>query len=109
MFGMTSEEFWENDPQLYWSYRLFFYKKTEMEQKEKAEFLKYSSWLNGNMDCMATSISLSNAFSKGAKKEYPKYEKVFATVENDTKKKKKLTKQEINVLAQQEYNAWARY
>lgn len=71
---------------------------------EKMEYIKYSSWLEGNMNCMATSLALNNAFSK-TKTEYPEYDKVFEEVN----KKKKLTKNEINIKVQEEFNAWARY
>lgn len=107
MFGMTSEEFWEDDPQLYWSYRISFMKKLELEQKQTMEYIKYSSWLNGNMNCMAHSISLGNSFSKGSKKEFPEYEKVFKT--NDNKETKKMTKEEMKEIAVSMNNAWARF
>ena len=54
---------------------------------------------------MATSIALNNALKK-TKTEYPKFDKVF---ENENKKNKKLTKNEINIKVQEEFNAWARY
>lgn len=109
MFGMTSEEFWEDDPQLYWSYRISFMKKLELEQKQTIEYIKYSSWLNGNMNCMAHSISLKNAFSKGGKKEkFPEYEKVFKT-NDDKEETKKMTKEEMKEIAVSMNNAWARF
>ena len=49
MFGMSSTDFWEGDPQLYWAYRTFYLKQKEME----AEQTKYNAWLLGNMQCMA--------------------------------------------------------
>lgn len=107
MFGMTSKEFWEDDPQLYWSYRISFMKKMELEQNQTLEYIKYNSWLNGNMNCIANSVALSNAFSKGKKNEYPEYDKVFH--KEETKSNKKLTENEVNIMAQQEFNAWARY
>lgn len=106
MFGMSSQEFWEEDPQLYWAYRTFYLKKIEVEQKLKYEFLKYDSWLKGNMNYIATSTSLNNAFSK-SKHEYPKYDKVFDKEKQN--ENKKLTKEEINIKVQEEFNAWARY
>ena len=107
MFGMTSEEFWEQEPQLYWSYRISFMKKLEFEQKQEVEYIKYNSWLNGNMNYIAHSTSLGNAFGK-KKNEFPEYEKVF--IEQKEKKKiKKLSKEEVNKLAQREFNAWARF
>lgn len=105
MYGMSSEEFWENDPQLYWAYRTFYFKKQEMKQQENMEYIKYNSWLEGNMNCMATSIALQNSFSKNSKTEFPSFEETF----QKEKEKKKLTKNEINMKVQEEFNAWARY
>ena len=70
------------------------------------EFLKYDSWLKGNLHYNANSISLNNAFSK-QKKEFPKYEEVFKIEKK--KNNKKLTENEINIKVQNEFNAWARY
>lgn len=70
------------------------------------EFLKYDSWLKGNLNYNANSISLNNAFSK-QKKEFPKYEEVFKIEKK--KNNKKLTENEINIKVQNEFNAWARY
>lgn len=103
MFGMSSKEFWEEDPQLYWAFRTFYLKQKEFEQKEKTEYLKYESWLKGNMTYMAQSIALSNAFSK-SHKDFPSYENIF---ENQDEVKK--TTQEINLHVQKEFNDWARY
>lgn len=103
MFGMSSEDFWENDPQLYWAYRTFYLKKLEIEQKSKMEHIKYDSWLKGNLNYVAHSIALSNSFSK-SKKEFPEYDKVF----ENKKEEKKLTKNEINIACQEQINAWAR-
>lgn len=105
MFGMSSEDFWEQDPKLYWSFRTFYLKKKEDEQKENIEYLKYLSWLNGNMTYMAQSTALNNAFSK-TKREFPNYDKVFG--EEKREKQKKKTKNEINIQVQNEFNQWAR-
>ena len=101
MFGMSSEEFWEQDPQLYWSFRTFYLKQKEIEQQQNLEQLKYSSWLNGFTNYIACSISLNNALSKN-KREYPKYNEIFHE-ENNTKKQKN-----INLQVQKEFNFWAR-
>lgn len=102
---MSSKEFWEDDPQLYWSYRIFYLKKMEIEGKQQQEYLKYNSWLNGNLNYMATSISLNNAFSK-QHKSYPEYNEVFKQQEEEGKK---LTENEANNIAQKEFNSWARF
>lgn len=104
MFGMSSKEFWEDDPKLYWAYRTFYLKKMEAEQKEKLEFMKYQSWLNGNMTYMATSIALNNAFSKQSK-TFPSFEETF---EKEVEEQKPKTRKEVELEVQAEFNAWAR-
>ena len=37
MFGMSSDEFWEQDPKLYWAYRTFYLKQKEIEHTERQE------------------------------------------------------------------------
>lgn len=104
MFGMSSEQFWDDDPQLYWAYRTFYLKKIEQEQKEKLEFAKYDAWLKGNTICVAHSIALKNTFGKQAQ-EFPSYKEMF----KDKKiTNKKLTKQEVDKRVHEEFNAWAR-
>lgn len=106
MFGMSSKEFWEDDPQLYWSYRTFFYKKLELDN-EKTNF---ESWLNGSYVFLGVSIALHNAFSK-QKLEYP--DKPF-NKKKDLSKALSKTQKEIakikdkDVRNQMEYNYWAR-
>lgn len=101
MFGMSSEDFWENDPKLYWAYRTFYLEKIKVDAEQE----KYMCWLQGSMTYMAVSIALSNAFSK-QKTNYPSYEEMFG---KDVKDDKPLTKEEIDRRAMEEYNAWARY
>ena len=105
MFGMSSDEFWEQDPKLYWAYRTFYLKQKEMENAEKLEYLKYENWLNGNITYMATTLALNNAFSK-QKKNFPSYDEMFGNIQ---KKEKLKTKNEINKQVQEEFNAWARF
>jgi hypothetical protein len=105
MFGMSSDEFWEQDPKLYWAYRTFYLKQKEFENNEKQEYIKYEAWLNGNITYIATSTALNNAFSK-QKREFPSYDKMFT---KEGKKQKTKTKNEINKQVQEEFNAWARF
>lgn len=105
MFGMSSDEFWEQDPKLYWAYRTFYLKQKEIENTEKQEYIKYEAWLNGNITYIATSTALNNAFSK-QKRNFPTYNEMFAKTEKVEKKK---TKNEINKQVQEEFNAWARF
>lgn len=104
MFGMSSKEFWEDDPQLYWSYRTFYLKKIQQE----AETLNYECWLNGSYTCLATSVALNNAFSK-KKIEYPKKPMGVKEKKEKTELQKKLEKENDKDIRQQiEYNYWAR-
>ena len=104
MFGMSSEDFWENDPKLYWAYRTFYLKQKEVDAEEE----RYKSWLQGSLTYMAVSIALGNAFSK-SKQDYPSYEKLFAKNKEDGEPNKPLTKEEIKQKAVDNYNMWARY
>ena len=63
---MTDKEFWEDDPQLYWSYLILYKKKMEFENEQ----LRYSCWLQGKMNCIAYSVAMANAFGKNKKVEF---------------------------------------
>ena len=102
MFGMSSEDFWENDPKLYWAYRTFYFKQKETQIEE----MRYDAWLKGSMNYMAVSFGINNCFNK-QKINYPSYTELVDET-NKKKEKKKLTRQEINSMAVDEYNYWAR-
>jgi len=104
MFGMSSTEFWEADPQLYFSYRTFYLKKVQSQIQE----WNYKSWLSGSYSYLAVSVALNNAFSK-KKIEYPS--KPF----EEDKEKTKTELQEMmekendkDIRQQIEFNYWAR-
>ena len=40
---MSSKEFWEDDPQLYWAYQTFYLKKQEIEFAKDNQYM----WLKG--------------------------------------------------------------
>ena len=104
MFGMSDKEFWEDDPQLYWSYRTFYMKKL----REEARTIDYKCWLSGNYTYLAVSIALNNSFSKN-KVEYPK--EPFGVKNNNAKSEleEKLKNEKDKDIRQQiEYNYWAR-
>lgn len=103
MFGMSSTEFWEDDPQLYWSYRTFYLKQREVEEFDR----KYNSWLLGSINHLSTSLAINNNFSK-QKQKYPTYEELFENKEVNSENKP-LTKKDIDKQIQNEFNAWARY
>ena len=65
---MTYEQFWNDDPQIFWMYADAYNKKREIEFKEK----NYMMWLNGQYTLMAMAQVMANAFSKSKKDVYPK-------------------------------------
>lgn len=102
MFGMSSKEFWEDDPQLYWAYRIFYLKQREVAQED----IKYNNWLKGSINMMATSYAINNCFSK-EKREYPSFEEMFNG--KSEKKQEKLSRKEIDKKVQEQNIIWARY
>lgn len=105
MFGMSSTDFWENDPQLYWAYRTFYFKKQEYDN----ENIKYNAWLNGNTQMVGTQIAIGKTFGKNQQIQYPQYNEMFEETDLSQKEKKPLTKEEKNKLVQEEFNSWARF
>ena len=113
MFGMSSIEFWEGEPQLYWAYRFSYIKQKELEQKQNAKQMQLNCWLQGKINDIAFEIALNNALNKH-KKQFPTFENLFKekTIE-DTDRYKELSSQmegiTDNDLRQQiEFNYWAR-
>ncbi len=99
---MTDKEFWEDDPQLYWSYHIFYQKKMEMEREQ----IKYNCWLQGNLNCMAQTIAIANSFGKDNEKvEFPDFDKLF----NNKAEQKEKTPEEIDNYVHELNNAWARF
>lgn len=104
MFGMSSKEFWEDDPQLYWSYRTFYLKKLEVD----ADIMNYECWLEGNYVHVATSVAINNAFSK-KKAEYLKEPIKKQKNKIKTEIQKELEKEtDKDIRQQKEFNYWAR-
>lgn len=85
MFGMSSEEFWEEEPQLYWAYRFSYEKQQEFLNKKEIEQLKLGCWLQGKTTEIAVSIALNNGFSK-KKQTFPTYEEFFKEKEKKVNK-----------------------
>lgn len=101
---MSSKEFWEDDPQLYWSYRTFYLKQKEIEGTE----INRIGWLIGSYTYTAVSIALNNAFSK-QKRNYPKSPFGEDLELNKSEFQKELEKEkDINIRVQKEFNYWAR-
>lgn len=105
MFGMSSTDFWENDPQLYWAYRTFYLKQKEVEIEE----MRYESWLKGSINFLSTSLAIRKNFSKEVV-NYPTYEEMFGKEkQKEVKQENKKTRKEIDMYIQQENISWARY
>lgn len=63
---MTAKEFWEDDPALFWSYRISYIRRKKNEQEVQNSML----WLQGAYFYDAVTKALANAFSKGKKYTY---------------------------------------
>lgn len=98
MFGMSSKEFWEEDPQLYWAYQTFYLRQLEMQFEKDNQYM----WLQGMYIYEGVSVALNNAFQR-TKKNYS--EKPYNFSE---KTKEEKSKEEINAIVLQENNSWSR-
>ena len=65
--------------------------------------MRHNAWLQGELNYVGFKIALSKLF-KSNNVEFPRFEEIF-----DDKNKKKLSKNDINLKVQQEFNAWARF
>lgn len=59
-FGMSTSEFWEEDPTLMWAYQKSFYDKSKIEQQKT----NFNCWLQGMYIFEAVSTSLYNCFGR---------------------------------------------
>lgn len=113
MFGMSSIDFWENDPQLYWAYHFSYMKKMETETKMQREQMQLNCWLQGKINEIALETALQNAFSK-KKAKFPSYESLFKEQEIKNEKiyndlaQKLENVEDKDVRQQVEFNYWAR-
>ena len=78
IYGMSYDDFWYKDPELFFSYRFSYLKKLEIDQKK----MNYDSWLKGLYTCEAHTVALAKAF--GGKNshnvEYPSKPHEFDSV-----------------------------
>lgn len=59
-YGMSVEDFWVKDPDLFWAYRFSYINKYKREQENFNE----RAWLQGAYFYEAISVAISNAFGK---------------------------------------------
>lgn len=95
---MTSKEFWEDDPMLFWSYRISYIQRKQTEQKIQNHMM----WLQGAYFYDAVSKAIGNSFSKNAKYKY--LEKPF-----DITGENQLEKAELQYKTTQQTNYWASF
>lgn len=60
---MPLQEFWNDDPDLLWTYRNLYIKKLEDDIKIEKEMINYKAWLQGFYNYNA----IASAFSKNIK------------------------------------------
>ena len=66
IYGMSYDEFWKKDPQLFYSFRFSYYEKLKLER----EISNYNAWLNGLYTYKAYNVVMYNSFKeKGAEPE----------------------------------------
>lgn len=113
MYGMSSIDFWENDPQLYWAYHFSYIKKIEIEMKMQREQMQLNCWLQGRINEIALETALQNAFSK-RKAAFPTYESLFNAQDRKNEKIYSDLEQKLKGVTdkderqQIEFNYWAR-
>lgn len=95
---MSSKEFWEDDPQLYWAYQTFYLKQQEINFERDNQYM----WLQGMYIYEGVSVALHNAFQKTQRN--------YAEEPYDLKAKRqeKKTDKEINDIVLETNNSWAR-
>jgi hypothetical protein len=69
MFGMSTQEFWKEDPDLLWTYRKVYTDKFKVQR----EISNQTAWINGMYVYKALNVALYNSFKKKeeALAEYP--------------------------------------
>lgn len=65
IYGMSYDEFWNEDPQLYFSYRFSYMQRMELEREKQNQY----AWLQGFYNTKAFNVVLYNAFKE--KNEQP--------------------------------------
>ena len=95
---MTAKEFWEDDPMLFWSYRISYIQKKQLEQKIQNQMM----WIQGAYIFDAVTKAIANSFSKNAKYKY--LEKPF-----NLDGEKQVEKVELQYKSTKQNNFWASF
>lgn len=85
---MSADEFWKEDPELFWAYRFSYIQSLKQEQDK----INHNAWLQGAYIYEAISAALSNAFNKqkisyreapyGEESQIPKQSKIEISLKN---------------------------
>lgn len=95
---MTAKEFWEDDPMLFWSYRISYIQRKKSEQILQNQMM----WIQGAYIFDAVTKAIANSFSKHSKYNY--LEKPF-----DLTGEQHVKKEELNEKVTQQNNYWASF
>lgn len=85
---MTREEFWDEDPQLFWA----FWDAYEIKKEEEAQEANIQAFNQGQYFLLAMAHVLQ--FSKNPKKIYPKKPLELKTTKNKNTKNNKMTQEQ---------------
>lgn len=69
-YGMSVDEFWKKDPDLFWAYRFSYVTKMKNELKISQQLDNQKAWIQGIYNCRAVSVAISNCFSKKSQIKY---------------------------------------
>lgn len=95
---MTVKEFWEDDPMLFWSYRISYMQRKQTEQKIQNQMM----WVQGAYIFDAVTKAIANSFSKNSKYTY--LEKPF-----DLFNEKQIEKAELQKKVTVQNNYWTSF
>lgn len=88
-YGMSYEEFWQNDPNLFASYRFSYFKQFKMNQRVS----NYNAWLQGNYNYIALMTTMGNMHRGKGEQAIPYLDKPF-DFENKVEHKSEKEKQQ---------------
>ena len=87
-YGMSTKEFWEGSPDLFWAYRFSYYERQRNEQ----ELLNYNAWLQGAYFYEAVSVALANSLGK---QKYNYASKPYSLTEEEQQEEFKKKRKEL--------------
>ena len=92
-YGMSVNEFWEENPDLFWAYRFSYYERKRNEEQET----NFKLWLQGAYFFDAITTALANSFGKGKKHNYVEKPYCLSKEEAEEEHKKEQSKLETQI------------